>query len=129
MDWEEIGRKLSVQNWVILMILGVVSFLLMSPKFTLGLLLGGLIIIANFFLLQRNIRSAFTAVGTLEKGKAYVIGKFYLRFTALAVMIYLLLRQGWVNPIGLLTGLSILIFSIFTIAGRMAWKGWSEGAL
>jgi len=46
-----VGKKLQdikTFNWVILFILGALSGVFMEVQFTLGVILGGLIIIANF---------------------------------------------------------------------------------
>ena len=59
MDWEEVYRDLKKRNWIILLVLSTISALLMSHTVTLGVMLGGLIIILNFNILQHTIRRAF----------------------------------------------------------------------
>ena len=101
----------------------------MSATFTLGVILGGLIIIANFSVLQHTIRSAFSDQGAMLGKKISVIAKFYFRLAIMGLIIYILITNGWVNPIGLAVGLSIVIFSILNFGIRTAWKTSSREAI
>jgi hypothetical protein len=129
MDWDKVSKMLANYNWIILMVLGSASFFLMSPLFTLGVILGGLIIIANFKLLQHTIRSAFASGGALKTNKVSIIGKYYFRLAIMGIIIYILVTNGWVDPIGLVIGLSIVVFSIVLMGVRAAWKISSGEAL
>ena len=60
MDWEKTYRDLRKLNWFSLLIMGLLSYFLFSQVFTLGIILGGLVIIANFSLLQHTIRRGFS---------------------------------------------------------------------
>jgi len=122
MDWEKLVKQLRAQNWIILMILGSASFFLMSSTFTLGIILGGLIIIANFNILQHTIRCAFSPDGVMKNNKLAIMAKYYFRLAILGIIIYMLITRGWVNPIGLAIGLSIVVFSIINIGIRAVWK-------
>jgi len=51
-------RNIELGNWVLLGMLLIFSFLFLSDRFTLGVLLGGLISIANFHWLSRDLRVA-----------------------------------------------------------------------
>jgi hypothetical protein len=42
-----------------------------------------------------------------------VLGKYYLRFLASALIIYVLIADHYVNPLGLIIGLSVVVTSIF----------------
>ena len=129
MDWESLVKQLRAQNWIILMILGTASFFLMSSTFTLGIILGGLIIIANFNVLQHTVRSSFSQDGVMKNNKLAIVAKYYFRLAILAVIIYTLITNGWVNPIGLAIGLSIVVFSIISIGIRAVWKTSSGEAI
>lgn len=122
MDWEKLHRDLKAQNWILLLVLGTLSFLFMSPAFTLGVVLGGLLIIANFSVLQHTIRRSFSPVGSLRSNKIAIVAKYYFRLAILAVIIYTLITNGWVHPIGLAVGLSVVVVSIIYIGIRTAWK-------
>jgi len=116
MNPEKLLQKIRIHNWVILMIAGALSFLFMSAPFTLGLIVGGLIIIANFGLLQHTIRAAFPAQGPMKRKKGTIIIKYYFRLAILGLILYMLITNGWVNPLGLTAGLSIVVITIFYVA-------------
>ena len=50
----------------------------MEVQFTLGVILGGLIIIANFSLLHHTMRSAFSDQSTMKGKKMALIANFIL---------------------------------------------------
>ncbi len=101
----------------------------MSATFTLGVILGGLIIIANFSVLQHTIRCAFSDQGAMWGKKISLIAKSYFRLAIMGLIIYILIAKGWVNPLGLAVGLSIVIFSILNFGIRTAWKTSSREAI
>jgi len=122
MDWTKTFRILKTLNWTILLVLSSVSYALMGNTFTAGVILGGFLIIANFNFLQRTITKAFRPDGVFGANKGAIIGKYYLRLAAMGVLIYLLIRQRWVNPVGLAVGLSVVVFSIVALGVHMVWK-------
>lgn len=122
MDWTKTFRTLKTLNWTILLILSSASYIFMGNTFTTGVILGGFLIIANFNVLQRTITKAFGVDGVFRASKGAVVGKYYLRLAVLGILIYLLIRQGWVNPVGLTVGLSVVVFSIVTLGVRMAFS-------
>ncbi len=101
----------------------------MSATFTLGVILGGLIIIANFSVLQHTIRSAFSDQEAMRGKTISIIAKYYFRLAVMGLIIYILITNGWVNPIGLVVGLSIVIFSIISFGICTAWKTSSREAI
>lgn len=122
MDWKTLYRELRILNWAVLLILSSLSYLLMSEFLTLGIILGGLIIIANFNVLQYTISRVFNPVGTMKSGKASIIVKSYFRLLALGVILYFLITRGWVDPVGLAVGLSTVVFSIVFVGIQRAFK-------
>ena len=122
MDWKDISKYLHAQSWVILLILGSLSFFFMRPAFTLGVILGGLIIIANFNVLQSTIRGAFTPEGTMMNKRRAIVAKYYLRLAILGLIIYILVTNELVDIVGLLIGLSIIVLNILIIGIRFAIK-------
>ncbi len=122
MDWKDISKYLHAQSWVILLILGSLSFFFMRPAFTLGVILGGLIIIANFNVLQSTIRGAFTPEGTMMNKRRAIVAKYYLRLAILGLIIYILVTKELVDIVGLLIGLSIIVLNILIIGIRFAIK-------
>jgi len=129
MNWEKMIEEIKTQNWIILGIMGVTAFLFMSSIFTLGVITGGLMIIANFNVLQRTVSRSFSRSGPLEGNKMTIIAKYYFRLAIMGLIIYILITNGWVNPLGLAIGLSIVIFSILSFGIRTAWKTSSREAI
>ncbi|EFK11897.1 conserved hypothetical protein [delta proteobacterium NaphS2] len=127
-----IGKKLQdikIFNWIILFILGTLSGIFMSVQFTLGVILGGLIIIGNFSLLNNTMRKAFSDQGVMKGKKMALIAKFYFRLAIMGLIIYILISNGWVNPIGLAVGLSIVVLSILNFGIRAAFRTSSREAV
>jgi hypothetical protein len=122
MDWQILHREIKMLNWIILLILSVVSYFLMRPAWTLGVILGGFAMIANFGMLQRAVRQAFSTDRKMIRGKAAIIAKYYLRLLGLGIVIYLLITKEWVDPAGLAVGLSTVVLSIVIMGIHMALK-------
>lgn len=109
-------RHLKIANWVVLSILVIAGYLGVGREFALGVLVGGLLVVGNFHLLHRFLK------GTLERAQidqenkgqaqAFFAAKQLLRFFGLIVIVYLLVRYGWVNMIGLVVGLSTVVLTL-----------------
>jgi hypothetical protein len=100
------------------------AFALAPAQSALSVVVGGAIALANFRLLQRNIRRTLRPARAGSRGVVgAALARYYLRFLATAVVIFLLIRQGLVEPLGLLIGLSVVIISIF------AWGAWQARKL
>lgn len=87
----------------------------------LSVVVGGLIALVNFRLLARSISRALRPPlprGLLSK----TLIKYYARFGATCLVIFLLIRQEVVNPLGLLVGLSVVMISIFVWGARQVHK-------
>lgn len=113
LEYAESGmlRTLWRGNLVVFAVLLVAALFLAPLKSALSLLVGGLIALINFRLLEITVRRAMLPSqrhGVLGK----VLVKYYLRFAATALVLLLLIRQGLVEPLGLLVGLSVVMLSI-----------------
>ena len=122
-------KQIKTDNWIILLILSVLSAVFMSAPFTLGVIAGGFIIIANFSLLQHTIRGAFSDQGAFQGKKLALIAKSYFRLAFMGLIIYILITNGWADVIGLVVGLSIVVFSILNFGVRSAWRTSSREAV
>jgi len=121
LDWRSAYREIKLLNWIILPVM-TLSGLAFGRTVAAGILLGGLTIIANFALLQKTIRRAFSSDGAMTAGKAAVVVKYYARLLGLAVIIFVLVGVGWADPIGLAVGLSTVVLSIFVFGLRRALR-------
>jgi len=112
-------RPLKVANWLMLAFLVLLSLLWRGSEFALGVLVGGVVVIVNFHLLHRALQGALqrpVAPGEGSRAKAYFAARQLWRFFGLLAVIFLLVRHGWVNIIGLLVGLSTVVLTL-TLAG------------
>jgi hypothetical protein len=106
-------------NWILFAFGSIVGFFIFSPMFAGGIFCGGLIVTVNFHLLTRTLRSALKPPHLSSHN--VVIAKYFLRFIASGFIIFVLIAGRFVNPVGLVIGLSIVVFSIM-IASAMEVK-------
>jgi hypothetical protein len=125
---EALLKRIEQFNWVLLALLATGSFVFFSREFALGVLVGGILAIANFYLMKRSL---LRALDPQRKGKTRFIYllKYYLRFAALGLMIALLLIKGWVSPFGMLLGLSIIVLGIALVGVEQARKLFFKGVV
>ncbi|NNG00633.1 MAG: ATP synthase subunit I [Desulfobacteraceae bacterium] len=97
-------------NWWLLLVGGTITISLCSIPFAKGVIIGGLIVTLNFTLLSRTLKKALTPPHLASPN--VVLVKYYIRFLASAVIIYILLSKKFVDPIGLVFGLSVVVISI-----------------
>jgi len=97
-------------NWILLISLSLLSIWLTSPAFFRGVVCGGLLVIINFHLLARTLRRALTPSQLGSTGVA--LAKYYIRFIISGVIIFFLISTHFVNPLGLVVGLSVVVGSI-----------------
>ena len=107
---DPLQKRLEITNWILLVVLVAGSLFLQSPRFTLGILLGGLISVVNFHWLYRNLLSVFTK--HLNRAKAALMLRYYLRLAVTAIALFLIISRNLVDVIGLVIGLSIVVLNI-----------------
>jgi len=129
MEWEKLQNFLRTMNWVVLLMLSSFGYFLMSPFWTAGVLSGGLLAIANFGVLQQTVRRAFSSEGIHQGARFSIVGKYYLRLLALGVILYLLITRGWIDPVGLVVGLSTVMVSIIALAIHMVLRTRTKEAI
>ena len=123
MDWNIIHEDLKKRNWRILFILSSFSYFFLGNTVTLGIIIGGFTIIANFKIFQHTICAAFSPGGVIIRKNASIIAKYCSRFLALGAVMYLVIRNGLVDPTGLCIGLSTVVISIITLGISRAFTG------
>ena len=111
MNWNNLYRDLNIINLVIVLTVGLCCNLFMEPSFTFAFLIGSLIILINFHIMQKSIRSLFLENGLFVGSKTALISKFYFRLAIIGIIIYILLGKN-VDPIGLMLGLSTVMWAI-----------------
>ena len=125
---EALIKKIELFNWVLLALLTSSSFVFFSREFGFGVLVGGILAIANFYLMKRSL---FRALDPQRKGKTrfFYLLKYYLRLAALGLIIAWLLIKGWVSPFGMLLGLSIIVLGIALVGFHEARKFFFKGVV
>ena len=121
-NWEQTYCNLKRRGWIILLILASASYFFMGPSFTLGIILGGIIIIINFSFLKSAIVKAFQHNPLMRGKKPLLITKSFFRLFLLGSIIYALIKYKITDPVGLAIGLSIVFFSIASLGISSAWK-------
>ena len=107
-------QKIRLMNAAVWIFMIGASLWLWPGRFTLGVMAGGLVILTNFHLLSRVLKSGLTP-GQLTTPMA-VIAKYYLRLLGTALVLYVLIAYRLVNPFGLLLGLSVVVINL-TLVG------------
>ena len=107
---DPLQKKIETANWIILGMFLIISLFFMPVRFSLGILLGGVISIVNFHWLERDLRSVFQRLS--EGSKSSVFLKYFIRFAVTATVLYFIISADIVDIIGLLVGLSLVMFNI-----------------
>jgi hypothetical protein len=118
-DLENIVNFITRTNWLLFLGSSLAALALAPQKVYLGVFLGGLIVTINFQLLKRTVSRNLNQDQVMVKGKSLVgslLVKYYLRFALTALIIFLLIANHYVHPVGLLAGLSVVVASTFLAA-------------
>jgi hypothetical protein len=97
-------------NWILFAASSILGFLLLPADFARGMLFGGLLVTLNFHLLAKTLKRALTPPHLSSHN--VVIAKYYLRFIGSGFIIFILIAGNYVNPLGLIIGLSVVVFSV-----------------
>jgi hypothetical protein len=120
-------RHLKAANWAVLAVLVLGGLIWQGKEFALGVLVGGLVVVVNFHVLDRLLQNTLNRarVGPgWDKGtaQAWFAGKHLLRFFALVAIIAVLVIKEWVNIWGLVVGLSTVVLSLTLVGLNEARK-------
>ncbi len=107
-------KKLEVRNWIGLGVLLTLSLIFMPLNFTLGVLLGGLLSIINYYWLYLSLRKVFRNL--TNKAKTALMVRYYIRFAVTGVVLYFVITGTPADVIGLLVGLSVVVMNIIVSA-------------
>jgi hypothetical protein len=90
--------------------MSILGFSLLPLDFACGVFFGGLLVTVNFHMLARTLKKALSPPHLASHN--LVLAKYYLRFLISGLIIFLLIAGHIVHPVGLVIGLSIVVFSI-----------------
>lgn len=118
------GTTLALSTGILLILL-LVSLVLWGVPMALGVLVGGVLMLANFQLLRWSVESLLSE--TRRRGAGWFLVIFVLKFSLLAVAFYLAARSGKVHLLGLFLGSSVVVLAVMVLAPVLGVKGLSEG--
>ena len=105
-------KKIEFTSWIVFGVFLLLSSLLASANFALGILAGGLISILNFYGLCQGLRTAFAQIGSGNAGKAAMISKYLLRLVVTGLILYIVLAKTQADIFGLVIGLAVVVIGI-----------------
>ncbi len=115
-DISKLVDFVTVSNWLLLALAGMIALASASQGVYLGIICGGLIGAVNFHALKKTVKNSLSPNKVMEKGNSLlgnVLVKYYIRFLISGMVIFLLISKHIVHPLGLLAGLSVVVASIF----------------
>lgn len=95
----------------------VISFLMAKSSFTVGFGAGGALVLLNAWASARKLRNADFPYR--NRVMASVMGGFYIRLALLGVCLYALIEILAVDPLGLVTGLSVIPAGLLVMLALM----------
>ncbi|MCX7634363.1 MAG: ATP synthase subunit I [Syntrophales bacterium] len=111
---DPLQQRLETILWLFFAGITVISAVLCSFRFTVGVVLGGLISIVNYYWLNHDLRQVFKSLNS--HAQARIMFKYYLRFGVTAVVLYFIISGGIADIFGLLIGLSVVIVNMVLTA-------------
>lgn len=116
MNDDQLLESMARQNWLILLVLVLVSLFWQSLSVTMGVLAGGMLVIINYRWLGRSL---VKTLSNPHRGAEKGFKRNYLfRLAFVACAIYILLVRGGVHPLALVAGLSVVVINILVITVR-----------
>lgn len=109
---ERLLKFITRTNWILFAIASIAGLVLAPLAFALGIVFGGLIVTINFHLLAKTLKKSLTPPYLASHNT--ILAKYYIRFIASGVIIFLLISGHVVDPLGLFIGLSVVVASIIS---------------
>ena len=117
---QRLYKFVNFANWILFSIAVMIGLFFMPPDFTAGIICGGLIVTINFHLLYRTLKKAFRPPHLAST--RVILAKYYLRFIISGFIIFVLISEHFVDPLGLFVGLSVVVASIMIATIRELTK-------
>jgi hypothetical protein len=117
---QRLYKFVNFANWILLSIAVLIGLFFMPSDFTAGIICGGLIVTINFHLLYRTLKKAFSPPHLAST--RVILGKYYIRFIISGLIIFVLISEHFVDPLGLFVGLSVVVASIMIATIRELTK-------
>jgi len=109
-------RRVEKLNWIVAAMLGAIAGLTLPFLVAKSVFIGGVLANISYLLLKRDLKKFLQGKlirsGRAEEAKRRFYLKYYIRLSALALIIYWLISRHIVHPLGLLVGMSAIVLSI-----------------
>jgi hypothetical protein len=117
---EQLPAQMARRNWIILALLLIGSLPFRDSELSLGVLVGGLIVIGGFFWLRRSLTHLLEQPTGGAKAR-YQFG-YIVRLSVLALVIVVLIGIVKIHTIGLIIGLSVVVINLFWLTLQRAFR-------
>lgn len=107
-----LSKEMALRNWIILALMVAVSLIWRSAEVTLGVLGGGLVVALNYHWMGYSLARLLADPRRVRQAKVRAGLNLLLRLVVVGMVIYLLLVQVRVHPLGLAAGLSVYIVNL-----------------
>ena len=119
---DNITAAIIAGSFILLSALVLLGYLFKSGRFSLSILAGGMIVLANNFWLQRIVTRSFGLEP--QRARRYAQMRFFARLGITGLTLYALIVLAGADIFGLLLGLSVIAVVITTLSFYMfATKG------
>jgi len=109
-------KRVEILNWLIAALLSGVAALFLPLHQAESVFIGGVLANVSYLFLKRDLTSFLQSklihIGRAEQAKRRFYIKYYLRLTAIALVVYWLISRHIVHPVGFLVGSSAIVLSI-----------------
>ncbi|MBW1709967.1 MAG: ATP synthase subunit I [Deltaproteobacteria bacterium] len=105
--------KIKPASWGVMGALTIVSLISFPLDITLGVLVGGILVVVNLHFFHRVLTKALKP-GTKVTPRSVLLN-YYLLFLATVLIIFIMISQHWLNGLGLILGLSTFIITILAV--------------
>jgi uncharacterized membrane protein YGL010W len=103
-------------NWLLLVLATATGFFCFALDVSFGIAAGGLLVTLNFQLLARTLKKGFRPPHITSVTSVLI--KYYIRFVVTGVIIFFLIMKNFVDPFGLIAGLSVVVASMMLAAAN-----------
>ncbi|MEJ2095839.1 MAG: ATP synthase subunit I [Deltaproteobacteria bacterium] len=107
---ERLLKFITRANWALLLLSSTIGLVFLPLSFAKGIIFGGLIVTVNFHLLYRTLKKSLSPPHLSSHN--VILAKYYFRFFVSGLILFVLIKGGYVNPLGLFIGLSVVVASI-----------------
>ena len=99
-------RRILVLMGAIGLAASVLTAFKISPRFGVGVFLGFAIAFVNYFWLKRTLRQIFDAARESGQRPRMLVGKYFLRYLVLGLVVAVIYAAGWAPITALLFGMA-----------------------